>query len=631
MEAAAHPHPIAAAPVADEREGPAADGLVQPTGDVFGELLAFPDRQIVDAVPANVLGRNVARVCVAKRQSLRWGEIRIAQDLVVLGNQRGVTRTIGVEAAVAVAGTARIGRGHGMGISVKRLGRESTRESVVEFELDRLGVGIAVVLERPICAAPVGVETPEIGIARVTTRTEQAGCGTVIVQRLGIVPGPALLQVAAVVTDVAGPQSSVFAQFALNDEGPRLHHVVIPVAEIERSEGLRVGSYRRGRDRSLIHVIGGRRSAGLTVHEIRAIGGGDVVRKHQVQRHLGAHNLEDLRQRHRPVVDAVRRTHHPVVGELVGEPQPRAEIVIDAGRKRAGESSLGSSFRGHATRRIGGQHRGRDVRERRQGGIEWRDHRHIGGGDGIHIQVQEPVVFFGVGSPLIPTQPVIDGQPMIDLPTVLEEGPELLLPPVEVAVVKLVVQASRESEFDIGKSIPSVWDRGLVGGDKLGSPFVVEGFLALSLLHFADVIVFDATAEAELEVVLALDPGDSVVQLVLGLFLVLQVVRVPTAAVKEVSIVGVVVGVDRGPSFRAKGIRHAKLGGPIGAVGEDALVVRGAVDGDLKLIQQRGFEDVNLAHYAGGQSIGGEPGAAAIGATQRRKAIMAAILLVTLV
>ena len=218
MEAAAHPHPIAAAPVADEREGPAADGLVQPTGDVFGELLAFPDRQIVDAVPANVLGRNVARVGVAKRQSLRWGEIRIAQDLVVLGNQGGVTRTIGVEAAVAVAGTARIGRGHGMGISVKRLGRESTRESVVEFELDRLGVGIAVVLERPICAAPVGVETPEIGIARVTTRTEQAGCGAVIIQRLGIVPGPALLQVAAVITDVAGPQSSVFAQFALNGE-----------------------------------------------------------------------------------------------------------------------------------------------------------------------------------------------------------------------------------------------------------------------------------------------------------------------------------------------------------------------------------------------------------------------------
>src|SRR5208337_2859886 len=136
------------------------------------------------------------------------------------------------------------------------------------------------------------------------------------------------------------------------------------------------------------------------------------------------------------------------------------------------------------------------------------------------IQVHEPVVLFGVGSPLVPAQPVIDGQPMIDLPTVLEEGPELLLPPVEVAVVKLVVQASRESEFDIGKSIPSVWDRNLVGGVKLGSPFAVEGFLALSLLHFADVVVFDAPAEAELEVVLALDPGDSVVQLVLGLLLV---------------------------------------------------------------------------------------------------------------
>jgi len=228
-----------------------------------------------------------------------------------------------------------------------------------------------------------------------------------------------------------------------------------------------------------------------------------------------------------------------------------------------GVSAPGIRGRGQAARRPSRQNRGRDSGHGRNRVIVGSDHLHIGGGDGIHIQVQQPVVLFGVGSPLIPAQAKIDGQAVVDLPTVLEVGPELLLAEVEIAAVVLVAEIGRQTEFQISKSVSGVGHLRLSDGIVQSSPVIVEGVAPLSLLHLADVVLFRAPAKAELHGVLALDPGDVVVELVLGQLLILRVAGVPAAVIHELRV----AGVDSRPSGGAERIRQTELVRPVCAVG----------------------------------------------------------------
>src|SRR6185437_9173333 len=127
---------------------------------VTPELLAFPERQLIQTVPANPLRRDLTRIRVNEFQPLREGKVRISDNLVVCRHRSDreiPIREIAIQTGRAVSVTAGIVSPHRVIVSVEELKREAVRETALDIGLERRGVGITDVFEYAVAAGEVPV------------------------------------------------------------------------------------------------------------------------------------------------------------------------------------------------------------------------------------------------------------------------------------------------------------------------------------------------------------------------------------------------------------------------------------------------------------------------------------------
>src|SRR5262249_12976786 len=97
------------------------------------------------------------------------------------------------------------------------------------------------------------------------------------------------------------------------------------------------------------------------VYEVISILVSDLVRKPEIQRRIGPAALQDLRERHCPVIDAVARTDHPLVGYPERQAKSWAEVIVVGRQQTARESCLVRRLPGQSARGPGLEHRGRNT------------------------------------------------------------------------------------------------------------------------------------------------------------------------------------------------------------------------------------------------------------------------------
>ena len=197
-------------------------------------MLAPPKWKIVNGVESNAVGRYGNVVEVGELQPLLVAKVKVwlTEQLDVFWDGRPAALTklavpgATVDRGVSSGETAGIRGGQGSYVGVKPLEAQAISEFPAEFNLRRMIVRIARVVDAD--QSPPRYRPQEIGLAG---RLEP-GPHCIAVLRLLVVDGELLLEVLTIRPDIAQPQSRVPGQFVFQRDVPGLLALVVPVGTI---------------------------------------------------------------------------------------------------------------------------------------------------------------------------------------------------------------------------------------------------------------------------------------------------------------------------------------------------------------------------------------------------------------